>query len=179
MNDPLQTVLNARSPGGGRHSALYLFFRDNYLTFKAEFQEPGPGPQWRTRVIGLAAIGLVGPDGNVLKIRTAQQTWYRVENDMAKRARRAKFRRNVNAVSHAKPGAVSVNFALVPDAVPVRVVSDVSMLREKRVNPSLKTQRPEARVQKESKQVAGEADAEIEGYDFKYARPGNYEDETP
>lgn len=177
MNDPLRTVLSARRPGGSRHSALYLWLRDNYSTLKPEFALNGP--QWRRLVIGLAEIGLLGPDGNVFKVRTAQQTWYRVDNDMAKRARRAKFRRGLDAVPHAKPAAVPVNFARASDAVPMRDASDVMGLHDPTLNPSLKLQKLEARSQKESKQAAGEADAEAEGYDFKYARPGNYEDETP
>lgn len=165
----LAKVLSVMPGARSSHSPLYYWMMANHDALQAAIK--ANGPQWPGRLAAMAEVGLTDRTGKPATLRTAQKTWYRVKADKKAIA---------DAAPHAKPGAVPVDFALAPNAALGPVDSNVSGLDSRppdlTLNPSLKLQKLEARSQKESKQAAGEADAEVEGYDFKYARPGNYED---
>ncbi|UZO91805.1 hypothetical protein [Roseomonas mucosa] len=83
--DPiLANVLGASSQGHGKRSPLYVWMRRHFAALNEEFE--AHGPNWTERVKRMGEAGLTDREGKPPTIRTAQQTWYRLKQDMARKA---------------------------------------------------------------------------------------------
>lgn len=158
--------------GGGKHSPLYLWMRQNHHNIARQVSQGGM--PWAKFTEAVAKAGLTDRKGQPPREKTVRQTWFRVGQEMKRRVASTALTQSAGAVPHANsvaiPGisvAVREVFAPNPDAVSGREAGANALKSlgspEKRVNPKVnvedKPQRLEARNQKlESKQAARDAE---------------------
>src|SRR5689334_4739196 len=82
----VEMILARNARAGGKRSPLYRWMWKHHDRLVAEFDELGPN--WRELLQGFIELGLTDRNGQPPKLRTAQETWYRVKRDVA--AARAK-----------------------------------------------------------------------------------------
>ncbi|WP_426960332.1 hypothetical protein [Muricoccus radiodurans] len=84
MDPKLAMVLSAGGRGRGKRSPLYLFMRRHFVALTADFE--ANGPRWDVRTKAFGEAGLTDRDGKPPTVRTAQQTWYQLKQDLARQA---------------------------------------------------------------------------------------------
>lgn len=158
-------------PYAGRGS-VYRMMRDHAAAIGTDIKTYGP--RWMERAQAMTDAGLMDEQGKAPSVKAVRLTWRRVLRDIAAQPI---MPAHPGQNTPETPGILTKKLRvsegqLVAKSDPVS--NNDSALAGNRVNPSLKAQRLEARVQRlDSKQEAA-ADPNDEGYSFGYVGERTY-----